>query len=114
MDKVMMECGHEANGTCEGKPCCVICYDGPDSPGGKIAKVVPDLTGRMARCGYYGGPINKPGSYHGCECPECKKRYREDCVVCLCEKPSSDKLAFFRYHPDKKFDEFYCGCCSWE
>lgn len=46
MPTVMMECGHSANATCDGKPACAICscY--------KIAESSPDLTGRKAKCPY--------------------------------------------------------------
>jgi hypothetical protein len=28
--------------------------------------------------------------------------------------PSKGELAFFRHHPDKEYDEYYCGCWGWE
>jgi hypothetical protein len=45
----MMGCGHAANATSNGKPCCVICLEDP-----KSRQIVegPDLTGRMAKCSY--------------------------------------------------------------
>lgn len=46
----------------------------------------PDLTGRIARC-----------SYHQAN-----------------GVPSSTKLAFFRHHPEREYDEYYCGCFGWD
>ena len=82
----------------------------------------PNLAGRTARCSYFGG--NAPAQpYSGCSA--CAKNRR-----CNCTAPSSEKLAFFRYHgadsPEiklttwnarfegGKFDEFYCGCHGWD
>lgn len=44
MTTPMMKCGHAANATCEGKPCCVICgeHTVDDNP--------PSLEGRTAKC----------------------------------------------------------------
>lgn len=28
--------------------------------------------------------------------------------------PSSWDLPFFRYRPDKEYDEYYCGCWGWD
>lgn len=52
------------------------------------AETAPDLTGRTARCSYYA------------------KR-------CHNEAPSTLTLAFFGHHPDRDFDEYYCGCYGW-
>ena len=42
--EIIMKCGHTANATCEGKPCCVICncFEIEDNK--------PNLEGRMAKC----------------------------------------------------------------
>ena len=84
-----MKCGHTAQGIYRktGKPICVICAGfkkGYDEP----VEVLPDLTGRVARCSYY-------------------RR-------CHNEVPSDYGLAFFTYRPDKEFDEYYCGCYGWD
>ena len=36
------------------------------------------------------------------------------CTCCGRKEPSSLKLPFFRYKPDKEFDSFYCGCRGWD
>lgn len=69
-----------------------------------------NLTGRTARCSYYGCKYVLQVRYQSCECEECKKNADERCH---CERPSSEELAFFRHKPDEEFDEFYCGCKSW-
>ena len=100
----MMSCGHAANsigrrpGEIEGQPACVICscFD--------VATDVPDLTGRMARCTYYGRNA-KGGWYNSNCCNVCKTGQ-----PCQCEQPSSSGLWFFQAHPDKEYDEFYCAC----
>lgn len=86
-------------------------------------KPTPNLEGRTARCSYFGGnAARKP--YSGCD--PCAKAGR-----CNCTAPSSEKLAFFKYHGDDepgepsaqpwnrrfengRFDEFYCGCHGWD
>lgn len=99
--KIMMACGHAANsvhhlddGTVE--PACFICSC-------FTLGFEPDLTDRVARCGYYGRNTHKN------ECPICTYG-----GICRCERPSSTDLAFFGYHPDKPYDEFYCGCWGWD
>lgn len=36
-------------------------------------------------------------------------------AICTCGNTvkSSYRLPFFRYCPDKKYDEYYCGCRGW-
>jgi hypothetical protein len=108
-----MQCGHESNGLCDGQPVCVICYDGPESPGAIEDINPPDLTNRMARCAYYGEPMNRPGTRYGCECRACSDRYRQGEKNCMCERSSLDVLGFFKY-TEGEYDEFYCGCHSWD
>lgn len=44
-EKVLMTCGHIANGTTlNGKPYCIICNCN------KVAEQKPNLTGRFAKC----------------------------------------------------------------
>ena len=85
----VMKCGHTANATTGEShkagsriPCCCICscYE--------VADVLPDLTGRKARCS--GGHIGEGGIEN-----------------------SDTTLAFFKYCPDKPYDEYYCGCWGW-
>lgn len=76
----MMKCGHASNAvTADGKPCCVICscYE--------IAKSLPNLIGRKAKCGYCGKLTD-----------------------------SKTSLPFFEYRPEQEYDSFYCGCGGWE
>lgn len=44
MSKTYMKCGHVANATCNGKPCCIICDCF------EVATEKPNLDGRMAKC----------------------------------------------------------------
>lgn len=110
MKRVLMKCGCVAQGVCdfkEGKkldppiPVCVIhdCYD--------VEKEMPDLTGRTAKCSYFGAK---------------KMRHKDECnykchgnPICICgDIPSSYDLPFFKYQPDKPQDDFYCGCFGWD
>lgn len=80
-----LEAGHP---TCIVHSCCEIAQD-------------PDLTGRRMRCAYYGNTTYKN------ECRSCKG-------VCSHESESSLNTPFFQYKPEQDFDEFYCGCRSWD
>jgi len=62
------------------------------------------MSERKARCAEYGKPV-KDSSYNGNCCPVCKVG-----GTCECERPSSEKLWFFKEKPEKEFDEFYCAC----
>lgn len=84
---VMMKCGHSANAQdSNGNPVCVICVG--ISEGATEVDVNPNLTGRVARCGYF----NR----------------------CHTEQPSDVSLPFFEHHPNKEHDSFYCGCFGWD
>lgn len=84
--KPMMACGCAANATDAktGKPCCII-HSGLN-PGADTVVEAPDLTGRKAACCY--------GDHN---------------IV-----DSSVNLAFFKYKPNSKMDEYYCGCYGWD
>lgn len=101
----MMKCGHAANGFINKteNPVCVICYG--IHPGATVVnESTHDLTGRKARCTYYDSrPVGRKT-----ECDTCRKGQ-----PCYCEEPSSFDLAFFAVHPDKPYDEYYCGCRGW-
>ena len=103
MNNPMMKCGHAANSTSNGRPACVICAPNPKAY--QIDDNPPLLEGRMARCSYYG----KRPSGRNHEGDNCKRG-----EICKCEKPSNSNLAFFTGHPDKDYDEFYCGCWGWD
>jgi hypothetical protein len=107
MADVMMKCGHAANA--QGRPagdptapmrpsCCICgCFEQADAP---------DLTGRRARCGYYGAVVpRRTDERHG---PDRGK------ATCQSEVDSALGLAFFSHHPDKPFDQYYCGCFGWD
>jgi hypothetical protein len=49
------------------------------------APIQPNLEGRTAVCSYGGN-----------------------------ERASRADLALFKYRPDKKHDEYYCGCFGWD
>ena len=110
----LMQCGHVAQGLWNSPKefnhrqiwACVIC-DGKES---HIIAEQPNLKGRTARCTYFGNP--KPQRrYANDECNfGCKGN-----PVCQCGSiKSSFGLPFFKYHPDKPQDEFYCGCFGWD
>jgi hypothetical protein len=106
MTTPMMACGHSANAkiTATGAPCCVICAGDPRSE-----QVVPmeafGMQGRLARCEYYG---KSQGEYAYKNEGPCKGG------ACMCERPSSPNLAFFKHTPEKPQDEYYCGCWGWD
>ena len=86
MEKPLMECGCVAQGTDQdGKPVCVV-HIGIHPGAITISNLQPALEGRKAKCCY---------GNHGV-------------------RDSDLSLAFFVYHPDREFDEYYCGCWGWE
>jgi hypothetical protein len=105
MSDALMKCGHSAqgiNGT--GKPVCLICMCE------EIAESKPDLTGRKARCSYFGKEV------YNCETHYPKmlttdSRGKKHCGSLV---DSSYSLPFFEYKPNSKEDSFYCGCMSWD
>jgi len=139
----MMKCGCAAQGLrhmSDGSkvPSCIThdCIE--------VAAVTPDLTGRKARCAYYGKTTARRGSYGGGN--ECNYGQSE-ASRCTCEQPSSPNLPFFehcgpesreaakcrcgyyesahvpnsvckcrKFEPagPREFDKFYCGCQGWD
>jgi hypothetical protein len=92
-----MACGHSANAEQvleDGTriPACAICNCN------KISEEQIDLTGRKARCGYYGKTF----------------KHRGRMVTCSGEVDSKLSLAFFEHKPNQKYDEYYCGCLGWD
>ena len=86
MATAYMACGHAATGRrADGTPVCVVCSMVDPAKAQTVAPP-PDLTGRIAHCGY------------GKHAP----------------KPSSVELAFFEHHPDREHDTYYCGCYGWD
>lgn len=94
MEKVIMKCGHRPQGIVSGtnEPVCVICSCT------EVAKEVPNLEGRKARCSYY----DKTFTYRG-------RR-----VHCRGEAKSDTNLPFFEHKPSSEYDEYYCGCWGWD
>ena len=97
--KKLMKCGCVAQGVTtkyEGKiidppiPTCLIheCMEEADEQ--------PSLEGRKARCGY-----GKDGG-----------RYKHHTPYA--ETESKYTLPFFKYCPDQKYDDYYCGCYGWD
>ncbi len=120
-DTIMMECGHAATlKNDKGEPSCFVCW--PDPKARTPAKVAPDLTGRVAKCDYFGKRTKPMGQRGGAECDACRQRIREGKPTCACEKPSSVNLAFFSYRGpgtthykgEAPHDEYYCGCFGWD
>lgn len=75
-----------------------------------MSTTTPNVTGRTARCSYYGKPA-------GGRLREGPCNTYDRAAPCLCERPSDPEnlvLAFFRRQPDKPHDEFYCGCWGWD
>ena len=93
---IFMECGHSANAEHvleDGTkiPSCAICMCD------KIVEDKPDLTGRKARCDYFGQTFRHSGRM----------------VTCHGETNSKYSLAFFEHRPTRPFDKYYCGCYGW-
>lgn len=63
----------------------------------------PSLDNRLARCTYYGTEISSRRN----ECNQCRS-------ICTHTEQSNVNLAFFQFKPTEEFDEFYCGCHSWD
>lgn len=68
-----------------------------------------ELTGRMARCTYYGRRTAKPGSYGGGN--ECNYGHRH-AKTCPCEQPSSKDLPFFEFCGDGSRRSEQCAHCG--
>ena len=80
----LMMCGHTANATSGGKPCCAICI-GIDAGATEVNESPPDLTGRKSTC-----------------------------TTCGRQVDSSLRLAFFAYQPNSETDSHYDGCRGWD
>jgi hypothetical protein len=88
-------------------PACVICDCF------EVADTVPDLTGRKARCAYFGQGGFRNYEYLSRIKGKCSRE------KCECEVPSSYDLPFFKlaelsYKKDKEYDRFFCGCSGWD
>lgn len=56
MSRPVMKCGHVANATCEGKPCCIICM--PNKDAFIVMEEESNYDGRSARCTECGKIVN--------------------------------------------------------
>jgi len=97
MSDILMKCGHSAQGyrTLDDgtkKPACLICMCE------EVAEEKPDLTGRKARCSYFGRTF----------------KHRGQTVTCRGEANSRYSLPFFEHKPNNQYDEYYCGCFGWD
>lgn len=111
----MMACGHAASGLQgrhpDTRPACVVCAMSGD-PNATVIADPPDLTGRTARCVYY-GTVSSGRSHEG----PCTRGQ-----PCDCERPSTEginpdgpaRLAFYEHKPDLPHDRYYCGCWGWD
>lgn len=126
MHGVMMQCGHAANATCEGKPCCAICTG---SPGATLVAETPNLEGRQARCSYcnstqpsstklaffeYRGPGSQSASqsckcgYHWAAHVHDPRRVVPTSVV------ERGECSGFQSKGGSEYDSYYCGCRGWD
>ena len=93
MSDVLMKCGHTAQAVDGGgNPVCVFCMCE------EVAEEKPDLTGRKARCSYFGKTFRRGGRM----------------VTCHGEADSKYTLPFFEYKPKSQYDAYYCGCWGWD
>ena len=91
----IMKCGHlEVGRDQNGNSFCTICY-GINNDAITVAEE-PELKNRVARCIYYGLKPRKINQ-----------------TVCTSEEKSNKYMDYFRYMPEKEYDEFYCGCRGW-
>lgn len=51
----------------------------------ELMNITIDLKGRLAKCSYGCKPVQ-----------------------------SNVNLDFFKYQPEKEFDQYFCGCCGWD
>lgn len=80
----LMQCGCTSQGTDKDGNPVCVVHF-PSAAARFIEFKKPDLSNRVARCAY-----------------------------CHAERPSKIGLAFFSHQPEKKLDQFYCGCRGWE
>lgn len=114
----LMRCGHSANGTYNGKPACVICAPDEDA---LLVRMPPDLTGRVARCGYCGAerPSSTDLPFFGFR-GEGSKFATQTCKYCGYYQSAHEKehvirrcIGGFEPRGDSP-DDYYCGCRGWD
>jgi len=75
-----------------------------------MASIEHDLTGRRARCAYYGQPPARRGSYGGGN--ECNYG-QSTAPKCTCEQPSAKDLPFFEFCGEGSQDATHCKHCGY-
>lgn len=111
MEHKILKCGHAANAEkilADGTkiPSCVICDCTEES------EIQPLLENRMAKCGHFGLPVSRRNNETKYPKLLTKNALGETCCGSIVS--SNNNLPFFQYRPDKEYDEFYCGCQSWD
>jgi hypothetical protein len=124
MPDVLMECGHVANAIAAagGEPVCAICL-GINEGARIVAKHLPDLTDRQARCSCgnfepssyslaffeFTGEGSRPATEI---CGNC--RYAE--VAHVPEITTNNKFVCDKFVPHGAwdYDRFYCGHAGWD
>lgn len=94
---ILMKCGHVARAyhSVTKKPFCPVCLCDAEM------SEMPNLANRTARCYNFGHEV-------------ISKISRYSRFVCNTECASDLNLPFFKYQPDNKYDQFYCGCEGWD
>lgn len=92
----MMKCGCRAQGTTspDNNPVCVI-HVGFTPDAEIVNENPPDISGRKARCSYYGS--------------HCKSEANSDG-----SGSRWNSLPFFVSQPTEEYDQYYCGCWGWD
>ena len=123
MSDVMLACGDAASATHSGShdglpdphPSCVV-HDNRDAQGrrtGCTPVVTPDLSGRIARCDDYGKGPWTDRSFGGLMGGTDKTMSTCSRQGCLCQAPSSPRLAFFTYRgPGSAHAREQCGALA--
>lgn len=131
--KPMMQCGHVANATRgDSFPVCAICI-GIDPRGALVVAQLPDLTGRIARCGCGAtSPSSRKlpfflfrgeGSYHALDnCKHCRYgQMAHDPAEMAKNVPHNRRTVVedglcpgFEAHGAYETDIYYCGCRGWD
>lgn len=76
----------------------------------------------LMKCGHVSNAVTHDGK-HVCVICNCKEVSKNDIILkerkarcCMCGRitESKETLPFFKYTPNKEFDEYYCGCGGWD
>lgn len=117
----IMKCGHAANATYKGKPCCVICFG--ITPGAdEISETSPSLENRKAKCAHCQNmkpsseelpffEFKGEGSHHAVEMCTCGYSKTAHEASGYCER---GKCFEFTPRGPAEHDSYYCGCQGWD